>query len=480
MSATSSTTPAPEGLVAQSDALASGALTASALVDTVLERIAGTQGTLNAFRVVLADEARAEAAEADRKLAAGERLPLLGVPVAIKDDTDYAGQTTPFGCDGPFRPATEDARIVQRLRGAGAIIVGKTNAPEVGQWPISDSKAFGIVRNPYNVDHTPGGSSGGSASAVAAGLVAGAVGSDGGGSVRIPAAWTNLVGIKPGRGRISAYPVLDYGNGISTHGPLARTVADAAALYDVLAGDLHADERYQSAPLPEPLSASVGRDPGPLRIAVCMNAPFIATSHRPDSALMRAVRGVADSLAALGHDVHEYELQYGPVGATWIVRGSTFCRGWVDDNVPDIKLLDPRTRASVRAGGLMRPLLGRAVAAESGLARRAGKVFEQFDVVLMPTTAQPPLRAGSIDGLGEMATNTMISRACPYTFAWNVLGWPGVNVPAGFVGDNLPVGVQLLGQTGDEPLLVSLAAQLEERERWFEQRPDPAHYGLSA
>jgi len=480
MSVTSSTTPVPEGLLAQSEALAGGALTAAALLEATLERIAQTQGTLNAFRLVLTDKARADAAYADRRLAAGERLPLLGVPVAIKDDTDYAGETTPFGCDGAFRPAAEDARIVRRLREAGAVIVGKTNAPEIGQWPISDSKAFGEVRNPYNVAHTPGGSSGGSAAAVAAGLVAGAVGSDGGGSVRIPASWTNLVGIKPGRGRISAYPVLDYGNGISTHGPLARTVADAAALYDVLAGDVHPEERYQSEPLAEPLSAAVGRDPGTLRIAVCTNAPFIATSHRPDREVMASVRRVADVLSDLGHEVNEYELRYGPIGVSWLVRGSAFCHGWVADNVPDPKLLDPRTRASARAGGLVRPLVNAARGAEPRLAARVGKVFEGHDVVLMPTTAQPPLTVGSITELGEIATNTLISRACPFAFAWNVLGWPGINVPAGFVGDNLPVGVQLLGQTGDEPLLVSLAAQLEERERWFERRPDPAHFGLSA
>lgn len=474
------TAPVPEGLVAQSDALASGALSSAALVDATLERIAQTQESLNAFRVVLADEARAEAAEADRRLAAGERLPLLGVPVAIKDDTDYAGQTTPFGCDGPFPPAKEDARIVQRLRAAGAVIVGKTNAPEIGQWPISDSAAFGIVRNPYNLDHTPGGSSGGSAAAVAAGLIPAAVGSDGGGSVRIPAAWSNLVGIKPGRGRISAYPVLDYGNGISTHGPLARTVMDAAVLYDALAGDVHPDERYQSEPLTEPLAASVGRDPGTLRIAVCLNAPFIGASHRIDPEVLRNVRRTADALADLGHEVADYELRYGPVGVNWLVRGSAFCRGWVEANVPDIKLLDPRTRASARAGGMVRPLVERARRAEAGIAQKVGQVFERFDVVLMPTTAQPPLRAGSITDLGEIATNTVISRACPYAFAWNVLGWPGINVPAGFVGDRLPVGAQLLGRTGDEPLLVALAAQLEQHQRWFEHRPDPASYGLSA
>jgi amidase len=369
---------------------------------------------------------------------------------------------------------------VRRLRESGAIIVGKTNAPEIGQWPISDSKTFGIVRNPYNLNHTPGGSSGGSSSAVAAGLVSGAVGSDGGGSVRIPAAWTNLVGIKPGRGRISAHPVLDYGHGLSTNGPLARTVKDAATLYDALAGDLHPDERYQSEPLPEPLALAADRDPGRLRIAVCLNAPLAFVPNELDPAIKQAVLRIADVLADLGHDVERVKLQYGPIGATWVARGAAFCSDWAKANAPDISLLDPRTRAAVRAGNVARPALKAVVAAERPIARKVGRVFDRADVVLMPTTAQPPLRAGAIDGLGELATNAVISKACPYTFAWNVLGWPGVNVPAGFVQGDLPIGAQLLGRTGDEPQLISLAAQLEDRERWFQRRPDPASYGLAS
>ncbi len=158
------------------------------LVAEALGKIDATQGTLNAFRVVRHAAAMAEARDADRRLASGERLPLLGVPIAIKDDVDMAGEPTAFGCAGEFPPADADCEAVRRLRAAGAVIVGKTNSSELGQWPFTEGPAFGATRNPWHLDHSAGGSSGGSAAAVAAGLVPAAVGSDGAGSVRIPAA----------------------------------------------------------------------------------------------------------------------------------------------------------------------------------------------------------------------------------------------------------------------------------------------------
>ena len=177
--------------------LASGAVTSQEIVRQSLDAIAASQLELNAFRVVFTAQALADAAEADRKRAAGQQLPLLGVPIAIKDDVDVAGVPTRFGTDGEVRPATEDAEVVRRLKAAGAVIVGKTNTCELGQWPFTSGPGFGHTRNPWSRGHTPGGSSGGSAAAVAAGLVTAAIGSDGAGSVRIPAAWTHLVGIKP-------------------------------------------------------------------------------------------------------------------------------------------------------------------------------------------------------------------------------------------------------------------------------------------
>ena len=247
----------------------------------------GRRPVLNAFRCVRAQKALAEADEADRRLAAGERAPLLGVPIAIKDDIDLAGETTPFGCRGEgFETATEDCEAVRRLRAAGAVIVGKTTTPELGQWPITEGEAFGVTRDPWSLEHTPGGSSGGSAAAVAAGVVPAALGSDGLGSVRIPAAWTHLVGIKPQRGRISTWPETAAFHGLACIGPLARTVGDAALLLDAASGN-HPEDRDQPPP-PGSGTFADAADRGasgagrPLRIALALgNPPF--TTVRGDA-----------------------------------------------------------------------------------------------------------------------------------------------------------------------------------------------------
>ena len=183
-----------ESISEQAAKLRAGAVTSRELTEAALARAHATQSTLNAFKLILDEEALAAADEADRRIAAGESTPLLGVPTAIKDDTDLAGHPTAFGCPGEFPPAAEDGAIVKFLRRDGAVIIGKTNSSELGQSSVTAGPAFGITRNPWNLDHTPGGSSGGSAAAVAGGVVAAAVGSDGAGSVRIPAGWTNLVG----------------------------------------------------------------------------------------------------------------------------------------------------------------------------------------------------------------------------------------------------------------------------------------------
>lgn len=208
------TTTSPAGLQEQTLLLQAGETTSRELVEAALERAEATQETLNAFRVICSEEALSAADEADRRLANGDGAPLLGVPVAIKDDVDLTGHTSPFGCGGGS-PAVRDAEAVRRLREAGAIPIGKTHAPEVGQWHFTETPLHGATRNPWNTDHTPGGSSGGAAAAVAAGVVPAAIGSDGAGSIRIPAAWTGLVGLKPQRGRVSTWPDPEAFNGLS-------------------------------------------------------------------------------------------------------------------------------------------------------------------------------------------------------------------------------------------------------------------------
>ena len=251
--------------------LAAGTVTSDQLVRRSLDAIDASQSTLNAFRVVLRERALADAAAADRKRAAGQELPLLGIPIAVKDDVDVAGAPTRFGTDGKVKNADQDSEVVRRLRAAGAVIVGKTNTCELGQWPFTSGPGFGHTRNPWSSEHTPGGSSGGSAAAVAAGLVAAAIGSDGAGSVRIPAAWTHLVGIKPQRGRISTWPLPEAFNGITVNGVLARTVTDAALVLDAASGNAPGDLHQ---PPPVRVSDFVAQAPGPLKIAMSTKFPY--------------------------------------------------------------------------------------------------------------------------------------------------------------------------------------------------------------
>ncbi|MDH6438089.1 amidase [Streptomyces sp. SAI-144] len=458
------------GLVETARALADGTITSRALVEQALARIETSQASLNAFRIVRTKAALAEAEAADAQLAAGVRKPLLGVPVAVKDDMDVAGEPTAFGCRGEFPAVARDGEAVRRLRAAGAVIVGKTNTCEFGQWPFTEGPAFGATRNPWSPEHTPGGSSGGSAAAVAAGLVPAALGSDGAGSVRIPASWTHLVGIKPQRGRISTWPRGESFQGITVNGTLARTVADAALLLDAAAGN-HALDPHRPPAIDA--SAAVGRDPGRLRIALALKPPFTALPARLRPEVRARVVELAEKLSDLGHTVEEADPPYGQIGLTFIPRATAGIAERVRE-APFPALLDRRTRDAARLGGLLGGVpLRVARRAEAVLHRRIGGFFTSYDVVLAPTTAAPPPRIGAMLELGGLATDRAMIAACPYAWPWNVLGWPGVNVPAGFVGDGLPVGAQLLGPANSEPLLLSLAAQLEAELRWPEVWPEP-------
>ena len=461
-----------DGLGEQAAALVAGEVSSRELTERSLARIEATQPTLNAFRIVCAEQALADADEADRRLAAGEREPLLGVPVAIKDDVDLAGHGTPFGCAGEHRPAERDAEPVRRLREGGAIVVGKTNAPEVGQWHFSETEAFGATRNPWHLDHTPGGSSGGAAAAVAAGVVAGAMGSDGAGSIRIPAAWTNLVGLKPQRGRVSTWPDAEAFNGLSCYGPLTRSVADSALMLDVLSGNVPAD-RHHVPPPAEPFAVAAARPPERLRIALSFATP-VGASGKVDPEHRAAIEALAASLAELGHEVERRDPDYGLVGAALIPRGMSAVDAWLSEREIDRAGLEPRTRVHARMGRLLSGAPARAArAAELPLRRRMGAIFDDVDLVLTPTTALPPPRIDQFKGRGYWATSTAASAACPFAWPWNVVGWPALSVPAGLTGAGLPIGAQLVASAEGEGLLLSLAAELEQGRGWHQQQPPP-------
>ncbi|OBJ33824.1 amidase [Mycolicibacter heraklionensis] len=468
--------PAPSGtrfptLTEQLYQLASGEATSVDLVRRALHAIDASQSTLNAFRVVFTESALVSAAEADRRRAAGHRAPLLGIPIAVKDDTDIAGVATSFGASGYIEPAGHDAEVVRRLRAAGAVIVGKTNTCELGQWPFTSGPGFGHTRNPWSRRHTPGGSSGGSAAAVAAGLVAAAIGSDGAGSVRIPAAWTHLVGIKPQRGRISTWPLAEAFNGLTVNGVLARTVEDAALVLDAVSGNAEGDLHK---PPPIKVSDYVRTAPGQLRIALSTQFPYTGFPARLDPEIKAALNRTAEQLRLLGHTVVPGNPDYG-LRLSWNFLSRSTAGVWAAGNrLGGGVNLDPRTLANMRTGRLLsQAVLRKARAHEAQDQRRVGSIFRIVDVVLAPTTAQPPPLANTFDDLGSWETDRTMIAACPVTWPWNLLGWPSISVPAGFTSEGLPIGVQLMGPANSDGLLVSLAAELEGINGWAARQPTP-------
>jgi amidase len=442
----------------QAAAVRAGDISARELVEASLAEIGRRDGEIGAFVALAAERALAEA----DGVRAGDPRPLCGVPIALKDLLSAsAGLPTTHGSRalGDW-VAEHDTHHVRRLREAGAIVIGKTHAPEVGQWHFTETPLHGATRNPWHTDHTPGGSSGGAAAAVAAGIVPAAVGSDGAGSIRIPAAWTGLVGLKPQRGRVSTWPDPEAFNGLSCYGPLARSAADAALLLDAIRGNVPAD-LHRPAPPAEPFVEAAAREPERLRVAISFATPP-AVSGKVHSEHRAAVEAFGEQLAELGHEVFPADPDYGLVGPAIIPRGMAGVDAWLRAHGEDRSALEPRTRMHARFGRTLSGLpLRLSRAAEPALQRRLGGIFERCDVVLTPATAMPPPRIGALAGRGYWATSTTASATCPFAFAWNVVGWPAISVPAGFTSKGLPIGAQLLGRESDEATLLSLAAQVE-------------------
>jgi amidase len=458
------------GIVRQAELVASGEVKARELVDVYLDRIERLDGRLNSFRVVLGERARLEADQADARRGAGEERPLLGVPIAVKDDIDVTGEVTAFGTNAYGECARADAEVVRRLRAAGAVVIGKTNVPELALWPFTETATFGVTRNPWDLQRTPGGSSGGSAAAVAAGLVGAALGSDGAGSIRIPAAWCGLFGLKPQRGRVSMAPRSRPWYGLSVNGVLTRNVADAALFHDAASGATPADADSVPAPA-EPFSAAAAGQPGRLRIAYSRKIPFgVIASLDGDCA--RALEDTVELLRSLGHDVQERDPDYGPAGIRDVLI--RYVRGAHDDAaaMPHPERLERRTKGMARLGGLISDsVVQRALAREQDVTRRLNTVLEDHDVLITPATAAPPPAIGRLQGRGALWTLNTIGGMVPYNGVWNVTGQPAAAVPAGVGADGLPRAVQIVGRPAQEATIFSLAAQIEAARPWAERRP---------
>jgi amidase len=447
------------GAAQQARMLADGTITAPALLDVYLDRIQRFDPDLRSYRVVLADSARQEAGVAQDRLNAGERRPLLGVPIAIKDDVDVAGEVTTYGSAAHGPAPTQDAEVVRRLRDAGAVILGKTSVPELMIWSFTETVTFGATRNPWQTDYTPGGSSGGSAAAVAAGLAPLAVGSDGMGSIRIPSTWCGLFGLKPQRDRVPLAPHDDAWNGLSVNGPIARRVEDAALFLDATTTDGE-------------FVAAAAREPGRLRIALSTKVPPPLTA-RVGKAQRAAVEEAGALLRELGHEVITRDPDYPPSAVLGQALPRYF-RGAYDDMkaLPRPDRLDPRTRGFARIGGLFSDRRMRAIRALEGeVADRVQSIFDDVDVVITPGTATGASRIGQYQRRGAVSTLMLVASRVPFQALFNVTGQPAAVVPWGFDAKGLPTSIQMVGKPFDEATLLSLSGQLEKARPWAQRRP---------
>ncbi|MFF2119085.1 amidase [Kitasatospora sp. NPDC058184] len=462
-------------LAEQAAAIRGRTVSPTELVDHHLRRIEDLDGVLGAYRTVDAPGARRAARAAEARLAAagdgagtgtgtgnGAGLPpLLGVPLSVKDTWPVGG--LPFTAGSAAfddRVAPQDAAVVGALRAAGGVLLGTTTAAEFGCSAYTET-VHATARSPYDPGRGAGGSSGGAAASVSAGLAAGALGSDGGGSVRIPAAACGVVGLKPSRGRVTTAPGTDA-FGLATAGPLARTVLDAALLLDVMAGSVPGDGSTLPASPAGHFRSCVEREPGPLRIGVLPRTD----GWHPEAAL--ASRRTADLLADLGHRVEEAP----PFDPAEYVPDFTVLWSMLAAAVPvpperEDRLL-PLTRwLRARGNEHSAGRLAAAMASLTATARTICHRYDRFDAVLSPTTDQPPLPVGSLaDPDDPERTYARMLAVTPRTPVANLTGRPSISLPLHWTPDGLPIGVMLTARLHQEGLLLSLGAQLERARPW--------------
>jgi amidase len=441
-----------------------GEISAREVVGAALRRIGDLDDRINAFVEVDAERAL-EAADA---IQPGDERPFAGVPIAIKANVPVAGMCMNLASKflAGHRPG-HSAYLVRRLREAGFVVVGTTNMPEFGILPTTEPRHTGATHNPWQLDRTPGGSSGGAAAAVASGMLPVAHGNDGGGSLRTPAACCGLVGLKPSRGRVSRGP--DLGDSfLACDGVLTRTVVETAQVLDVLAGYEVGDATWAPRPV-EPYATSVRRDPGRLRVAMTAENPL---GVDVDPECVRGMHVAGELLASLGHkvvhaspaqpggDSLELFLQaFGPAVSLGIGYGELLA-----GRPPGEDEIEPLSRAVFDHAQRLTAVgyLG-AVAQLQALARGLVAFFAEYDLLLTPALAERPLPIGECNGLGEdpMADLARSGAFTPFTSVYNVTGQPAISVPLGFGDDGLPTAAQLIAKPLGEDTLLQVAAQME-------------------
>ncbi len=452
-------------------ALRARELSATELLDACLAAVDARNPELNAV-IWRDDEAvRAAAAAVDARLAAGEEAPFLGVPIPIKDLTAVAGWPLTYGSHGaPEGPSEESELIVESLLAAGFVLCGRTNTPEFGPITVAENDRYGASRNPWDPSRSPGGSSGGAGAAVAGGMFPIAHANDGGGSIRIPAAYCGLVGLKSSRARVPRR-AQDW-MGAVVEGVVTRTVADAAAVLDVTAGP--DPLAWNNAIPPErPFAEEVGAAPGRLRIGLMAEAP-LGLPTAPDC--VDAARDAAALLEELGHEVVEVEVP--TISAELVPAFTTMAAaGLAAYDGVDWAKVEPHNRHSHKAASEEISSYDYVVAAQTleRLSRRdVARWGRDFDVMLTPTSAILPPLAGAVleaqHAAPEAATFETVASVCFAAFG-NVTGLPAISLPLHWTDEGLPVGTMLTGAPFDEATLIRLGAQLEEARPWAARVP---------
>lgn len=447
-----------------------GKLSPVEIIDGYLERIERLDGQLGSYVALAPDRARQEAQAAQARVGSPDALPFDGVPIGIKDLQCTEGVTTTFGTASMagFTPDFDEEHVA-RLRRAGFIVLGKTNVPEWGTVPVTESRLHGPARNPWDPERTPGGSSGGAAAGLAAGLMPVAHGTDGAGSVRIPASHCGLIGLKPARGRVSLAPLFgDQLAGLVTPGPLARHVEDAAAVLDAMRGYAAGDPYW--APEPErPYASELGAEPGRLRLGLVTAAPAAELGAETVAATEAAAR----LLDSLGHVVEPLEL---PVAAE--LRDSLKVLwqsgiGALPVEPDELEAFNAHHLRQGRATGAHELL--RAISSLQFASRAIVRASLAYDAVISPAMAQPPVPVGAF---ADLDPETAFRAAGDYVGLMpvaNITGQPSVSLPLGWTGTSpapdLPLGVMVTGRPADEATLLRLAGQLERAVGWTADRP---------
>jgi amidase len=447
------------------------------ITDHYLDRIGRLNDQVGAFFTVTGELAREEAAKAERTVVAsrgdsGGLPPLTGVPIPIKDLNMVAGVRLTFGCEVfADNVADQDDHVVAALRRAGIVITGKTATPEFGLPCYTETRIGPPARTPWDLSRSAGGSSGGAAAAVSSGLAPAAQGSDGGGSIRIPCSVCGLFGVKPSRGRVSGGPLFPDLAGLSTDGPIARTVADAALLLDVMTGN-HPGDMY-TLPRPgagETFLAAAGREPGRLRIGRSLRSGVEAAQVHPDC--VAAYEEASALLAGLGHEVEDLEFPVGPEVLPMFETLWCSMATLIPVEPAQEERLLPLTRYLRERGmGLRAVDLLFAQAYLQGITRHALGVYNAYDAVLSPTLAMPPVPVGYFDEVEPAENFERQKLFTPFTALYNVSGQPAVTIPLHWNADGLPIGVMLAGRIGEEATLISLSAQIEAARPWRDRHP---------